>query len=78
MLHESERLKDNKLDIVNDLPLTIEKKLLGQQISILFHRGYENTFKKEDFPSGVYLFDIGKIQSVMPDTKCDGSGCALF
>jgi hypothetical protein len=37
----------------------------------LFCRDYDDTFTKEDFPGGVYLFDIGKIQSVIPDDKCD-------
>ncbi len=55
------------LDIVNNPPSTIDKKLCGQKISISFHREYDFTFTKEDFPGGVYLFDFGKIKSVLPD-----------
>ena len=62
---------------MNEPPLTIEKKLRGQKISILYRREYDGTFTKEDFPGGVFLFDIGKIQSVFPDNKCDDGGRAL-
>ncbi len=71
VLHERECLNGNMLDIVNKLPLTIDKKLCGQKISISFCREYDFTFTKEDFLGGVYLFDIGKIKSVLPDDKCD-------
>jgi len=53
------------------------QKLLGQKISIWFHHDYDDTFTKEDFPGGVFLFDIGKIQSVFPDNKFDDGGGAL-
>ncbi len=77
MLHESECLKENMLDIVNNPPLTIVKKLCGQKISISFCCEYDFTFTKEDFPVGVYLFDIGKIKSVLPDDKCDDGSRAI-
>jgi hypothetical protein len=77
VLHESECLKENMLDIVNNPPLTIDKKLRGQKISILFCCENDDTFTKEDFPGRVYLFDIGKIKSVLPDDKCDDSSLAI-
>ena len=77
MLHENECLKENMLDIVNNPPLAIDKKLCGQKISISFHREYDFTFTNEDFPGGVYFFDIGKIKSVLADVKCDNGTCAI-
>jgi hypothetical protein len=71
VLHENECLKENMLHIVNNPPSTIDKKLCGQKISISFQREYDFTFTKEDFPGGVYFFDIGKIKSVLADDKCD-------
>ena len=77
MLHESECLKENKLDIVNNPPSTIDKKLCGQKISISFRREYDFTFTKEYFPGGVYIFDIGKIKSILADDKCDDGTRAI-
>ena len=62
---------------MNNLPSTIDKKLCGQKISILFCREYDSLLQKEDFPGGVYLFDIGKIKSVLPDDKCDDGSRAI-
>ena len=62
---------------MNNPPSTIDKKLCGQKISISFHREYNFTFTKEDFPGGVYFFDIGKIKSVSADDKCDDVTCAI-
>ncbi len=31
----------------------------------------------EDFPGGVYFFDIGKIKSVLADVKCDNGTRAI-
>ena len=77
MLHENECLNENILDIVNNLPSTIDKKLCGRKISISFHREYDLTFTKKDFPGGVYFFDIGKIKSVLVDDKCDDDTRAI-
>jgi len=78
VLHENECLKENMLlDIVNNPPSTIDKKLCGQKISISFHCEYDFTFTKEDFPGGVYFFDIGKIKSVLADVKCDNGTRAV-
>ncbi len=64
---------------MNNLPLTIDKKLCGQKISNSFCREYDFTFTKEGFPGRVYLFefDIGKIKSVLPDDKCDDGSRAI-
>ncbi len=78
MLHERECFNKNMLDIVNNPPLTIVKKLCGQKISISFCREYDFTFTKEDFPGRVYLFDIGNIKSVLPDDKCDDRSRAIM
>lgn len=78
MIHESSVIEEHMLEIVNDPPVTIEKKLRGKYISISFCREYDETFTKNDFPNGVYLFDIGKIQSVVPDTKCDDGERAIL
>ncbi len=77
MLHENECLNENMLDIVNNPPSTIDKKLCGQKINISFHREYDFTFTKEDFPGRVYFFDIGKIKSVLADVKCDDGTRAI-
>jgi hypothetical protein len=77
MIHKSSVIEEHMLEIVNDPPVTNEKNLRGQYISILFCREYDETFTKNDFPNGVYLFDIGKIQSVKPDTKCDDGERAI-
>ena len=71
MLHENECLKENKLDIVNNLPSTIDKKLCGQKIIISCHGEYDFPFTKEEYPGRVYFIDIGKIKSVLPDDNCD-------
>jgi len=44
--------------------VTIGKSLCGQKISISFARAYDKSFTKEEFSGGVYMFDIGKIQTV--------------
>ena len=77
VLHENECLNENMLDIVNNPPLTIDNKLCDQKISISFHCEYDFTFTKEDFPGGVYFFDIGKIKSVLADVKCDNGTCEI-
>ncbi len=69
-------MEERMLKIMNDPPVTIEKNLRRQYISILFCHKYHETFTKNEFPNGVYLFDIGKIQSVVPDKKCDDGECA--
>ena len=63
-LHESEGLRLVQLGILNTPPVTIGKSLCGQKISISFARDYDKSFTKEEFPGGVYMFDIGKIQFV--------------
>ena len=63
-LHESEGLRLAQLGILNTPPVTIGKSLCGQKISILFARDYDKSFTKEEFSGGVYMFDIGKIQTV--------------
>jgi hypothetical protein len=63
-LHESEGLRLVQLGILNTPPVTIGKSLCGQKISISFARDYDKSFTKEEFSGGVYMFDIGKIQTV--------------
>jgi len=65
-LHESLVLTSENLVIDNPLPASIDKQLCGKMISISFCRDYNKTFTKKQFPGGVYMFDIGKIISVLP------------
>jgi hypothetical protein len=76
MIHKSSAMEERMLKIMNDPPVTIEKNLRRHYFSILFCHKYDETFTKNEFPNGVYLFDIGKIQSVVPDKKCDDGKCA--
>ena len=66
MMHESEVLKYEQLGIVNTSPKTIDDRLRGEMISISYAWDYDSNFTKKLFPGGVYMFDIGKIQSVKP------------
>ena len=68
-LHESEVLRIEKLCIMNNSPSTIDNQLCGKMISISFPCDYNKTFTKKMFPGGVYMFDIGKIQYVVPGSK---------
>ena len=71
-MHEIEALKCKQLYIVNTSPKTIDDRLCGEMISISYARIYDRNFTKKLFPGGVYMFDIGKIRSVKPDSKPDG------
>ena len=65
-LHESLVLTSENLVKDNPLPASIDKQLCGKMISISICRDYDKTFTKKQFPGGVYMFDIGKIISVLP------------
>ena len=69
-LHESEVLRLEQLGILNIPPVTIGKYLCGKKISISFARDYDKSFTKKEFPGGVFMFDIGKIQTVT-NNKCN-------
>jgi hypothetical protein len=71
-MHEIDALKCEQLCIVNTSPKTIDDRLRGEMISISYARDYDSNFTKKLFPGGVYMFDIGKIRSVKPDSKPDG------
>ena len=71
-LHESQVMQCKQLCIVNTCPETIDNSLIGKMISISYPREYDSIFTKKKFPRGVFMFDIGKIISVIPDSKPDG------
>ena len=73
-LHESEHLIIEKLVIENTSPATIDNQIFGKMIRISFHCDYDKTFTKKKNPFGVLMFDIGKIQYVMPGSK-HNDGC---
>ena len=71
-MHESEVMQCEQLCIVNTSPETIDNRLCGKMISISYAREYNRIFTKKKFPGGVFMFDIGRIISVIPDSKPDG------
>lgn len=71
-MHESEVMQCKQLCIVNNSPETIDNSLCGKMISISYAREYNHIFTKKKFPGGVFMFDIGRIVSVIPDSKPDG------
>ena len=71
-MHESEALRCKHLCIVNTSPETIDNRLCGEMISVSYAREYDRNFTKKQFPGGVFMFDIGRITSVTPDSKPGG------